>query len=342
VVSACATTPEVPYTLDVPALSYLYTAPGFEDERARFREILCAVDASHGDQLPDHRPCGEILHRFADEPAGTGRPVALGAPLSNLRIALVSGFGAQCFEGLVQAFSASLAHLESHGYRTTTIEVDGLSSSANNGRQIAEAVAAMDLAAGERVLLIGYSKGAVDIQEGLVAHPELQQRVAAFVTVAGAIYGSPLSEDAPESLLPLLAHLPGSQCEVGDRGALNSLEPDVRRRFALTQHLPAGIRTFCLGTFADRSHISFLLRNSYDELARIDPRNDGQVLFYDQILREGALLGFADADHWAIALPLARDHPTLGSTLAGRNEFPREVVLEAIVRLVEEQLAANR
>jgi hypothetical protein len=82
------------------------------------------------------------------------------------------------------------------------------------------------------------------------------------------------------------------------------------------------------------------LRGSYDELAEIDPRNDSQMLFYDQIIAGSVLLGFVNADHWAVALPISRERPATAATVINRNEFPREILLEAIVRHIEEQLMA--
>jgi hypothetical protein len=66
--------------------------------------------------------------------------------------------------------------------------------------------------------------------------------------------------------------------------------------------------------------------------------NDSQVVFHDALVPGGVLLGYLNADHWAVAMPFNREHPTLASTLVTRNAFPREVLLEAIVRFVEESL----
>jgi hypothetical protein len=104
--------------------------------------------------------------------------------------------------------------------------------------------------------------------------------------------------------------------------------------------LPGTVQYYSLVTFARREQISFGLRGTYDELAKIDPRNDSQMLFYDQIIAGGALLGFVNADHWAVALPISRVRPGLAATVINRNEFPREILLEAIVRHVEERLLA--
>ena len=92
--------------------------------------------------------------------------------------------------------------------------------------------------------------------------------------------------------------------------------------------------------FAPRVLISVALLANYDELANIESRNDGQLLYYDQIIAGGVLLGFVNADHWAVALPISRRRPGLAATVINRNEFPREVLLEAIVRHVEERLLA--
>ena len=89
-----------------------------------------------------------------------------------------------------------------------------------------------------------------------------------------------------------------------------------------------------------REQISFGLRGIYDELAKIDPRNDGQMPFYDQIIAGGALLGFVAADHWVVALPISKEMPAVAATMVNPKEFPREILLEAIIRQVEEQLLA--
>jgi hypothetical protein len=72
----------------------------------------------------------------------------------------------------------------------------------------------------------------------------------------------------------------------------------------------------------------------------VDARNDSQVLFYDQVTPGSTLFAYVNADHWAVAVPIARTHPTTGSMFVDQNDFPREALLEAIMRFVEEELAA--
>ena len=67
---------------------------------------------------------------------------------------------------------------------------------------------------------------------------------------------------------------------------------------------------------------------------------DGQLVFYDQVVTGGVLLGYINADHWAVAVPIARTHETIGSMFVDMNSYPREALLEAILRFVEEKLPA--
>jgi hypothetical protein len=43
------------------------------------------------------------------------------------------------------------------------------------------------------------------------------------------------------------------------------------------------------------------------KLSQVDSRNDSQVIFYDQVIPGSVLLGYLNADHWAIAVPFNRD-----------------------------------
>ena len=80
-----------------------------------------------------------------------------------------------------------------------------------------------------RLVLIGYSKGAPDILEAVVDYPEVRDRVAAVISAAGAVGGSPLANDAEQSEADLLRHFPGATCTAGDGGAINSLKPATRK-----------------------------------------------------------------------------------------------------------------
>ena len=97
---------------------------------------------------------------------------------------------------------------------------------------------------------------------------------------------------------------------------------------------------YSLVTFPRPEVISSVLTGSYDKLARIDARNDGQTIFYDQVMPGSVLVGYLNADHWAVAVPINRTHSVIASMFVTQNAYPREALLEALMRFVEEDLAA--
>jgi hypothetical protein len=309
------------------------------DSRARFREVWCAVREDHGKHLPDDRPCDEALLRVGGEDTPAGRPVVMGAAPGALRIVVVPGFFGECLRRTAAPFSDGLAHLETLGYRTEIAWVSGRSSSGHNARQLREAFMAAPLGPGQRLLVVAHSKGVVDALEALVTYPELVPRVAAIVSVAGAVNGSRLIEGLDHAAAAILKHLPLADCAGGDGGGLESLRPAVRMRFLATARLPTAVQYFSLVGIVDQVQVSWPLRSRWRRLAQIDPRNDGQVLWTDAIIPGSKLLGYVRADHLAIALPFGRTRNWLGAFL-DHNAFPREVMLEAIVRTVEEWLQA--
>jgi pimeloyl-ACP methyl ester carboxylesterase len=337
---ACAAKPLVPYSADTPPLVLVPASQaGVQDKRGRFREIYCTVLETRGSALPDYRPCDDALTRVDTEPPGTGKPVDLKPSRRRLLAALVSGIGYDCFKAWLNPQGTVVAALRESGYDGMLIDVDALSSSANNARQIRDAIMAMPPPEGTpRVVLIGYSKGAPDILEAVVTYPEIRSRVAAVVSAAGAVGGSPLANDAQQYEADLMRHFPGATCTPGDGGAVQSLRPATRKAWLAQHPLPRELHYYTVVTFPQPEHISSILKSSYDKLARIDSRNDSQVIFYDQVIPGSTLLGYVNADHWALAVPIARTHSTIGSLFVTQNAYPREALTEAILRFVEEDL----
>jgi hypothetical protein len=337
-VIGCARPPLLDQDLATPPL-VLAVAPQAQivDGRGRFREIFCALTEDHGAALPDYRPCDQALHRLLDEPPASGREVNLGRSDGGLRLVIVPGLAAQCVGEQAIPLRLAWQHVERLGYEVSVINVDGLSSSERNAAQIRDAILRMADEPERPIVLLGYSKGGADVLEA-AADPEVGARVAAVVTLAGAINGSPLADKTPEALLELLAYLPGTDCGPGDGGALKSLRRGHRMSWLATHRLSPAIRYYSLVTFTDYGQVSTLLRSSYEDLSLIDPRNDGQLIFSDQIIPGSTLLGYLNADHWAVAVAIAREHPALGPLVIDHNAFPREILLEAILKYVQEDL----
>jgi dienelactone hydrolase len=336
----CASQPLMPYSADTPPLVVLPAAQaGVQDKRARFREIYCAVLEARKGELPDYRPCDEALTRVGVEPAGTGRPVTLEPSRRGLVAMLVPGFGWDCFETWLQPPGTTAAHLRRQGYDLSLISVEGLSSTSRNAKLIRDALKSMSVEPGApRIVLMGYSKGSNDTLAALVSYPEVRARVAAYVSIAGTIGGSPLANDAEQDMAELLTHLPGSKCTAGDRGAVESLRPDVCQAWLAANPLPKELRYYSVVTFPQPDRISAILKPPYDKLSRVDARNDSQAIFYDQVVPGSTLVAYLNADHWAVAVPIARTHDTIGSLFVTQNAYPREALAEAILRFVEDDL----
>jgi len=340
----CAVSPLMPYSVDTQPLILLPAAQaGVQDGRGRFREIFCAVLEARKAELPDYRPCDEALTRVGEEPAASGRRVSLSPSPSKLVAAFVPGFGWDCIETWLEAPGTAGRHLRAQGYDFLQLHVEGLSSSTRNAQLIRDAIMSRPAEPGPpRLVLIGYSKGAPDILEAMAAYPELRSRVAAVVSAAGSVGGSPLANDAEQYQADLLRHFPGAKCTSGDGGAVASLRPGVRQAWSAAHPLPQEVRYYSLATFPQPERMSSLLKISYDKLARVDARNDSQVIFYNQIIPGSALLGFINADHWALAVPIARKNSTFATAFVDQNAYPREALAEAILRFVEEDLQAAR
>ncbi len=119
-----------------------------------------------------------------------------------------------------------------------------------------------------------------------------------------------------------------------------SLRPATRQEWLARNPLPPGLRYYSLVTFPRPELISAILTSSYKKLARIDARNDSQMIFYNQVVPDSVLMGYLNADHWAVAVPINRAHAMVASMFVTQNAYPREALLEALLRFVEEDLAA--
>lgn len=340
----CAGKPLNPWTADSPPLALVPVADaGIDDRRGRFREIFCDVLESRGEEWPDYRPCDEALTRVADEPPGTGQPVDLGQSHQKLLALIVPGVGWECIEGWLKIDESVQNLMSAFGFEAQLMKVDGLSSSANNARQIRDGIIALpEKYADYEIALIGYSKGTPDILQALVEYPEITQRVVAVLSAAGAVGGSPLANAADQKDLNLMTRFPGSTCSKGDGGALESLRPTTRRAWLAHHPLPPDIAYYSLVTYPEPDRISSILKLTYKKLALVDGRNDGQVIYHDQVIPGGTLLGFVNADHWALAVPIGRSHRFIGATFVDQNDFPREALIEAILRFVEEDMQERK
>lgn len=307
------------------------------DGRGRFREIFCAIAARDGAAPQGDAGCETLLWHLADEPAPGRQPRPLPPIDPGLRFFLVTGALTDCFGADALPYRAAVRQLAGQGITVGTIRVSGRSSASHNARQIAGVLAAASLEQHQRTVLMGYSKGAVDVLHFLDEFPDAARQVAAVVSLAGPVYGSPLAESSAWAYDHLLAQAFGGRCDPGDGGLVDSMLPEVRRSWLDGRALPGHVAYFSVGAFTTREHLARGLRASWRLLAGSDQRNDGQVLAADALIPGSMLLGFANSDHWGLALAIENELPYLGARTAG-NPLPQGALLEAILRQVSEAL----
>lgn len=124
-------------------------------------------------------------------------------------------------------------------------------------------------------------------------------------------------------------------CRPGDRDVVNSLTRSYCMTWLASHHLPKHVKYFSLCGFARREDIHPMMLLTYDLLSTVEPRNDGYVAFSDQVIPGSTLLGYANLDHWDIALPV-RERLNFGGI--NSRAVAREVLFEAIVLTVAESL----
>jgi pimeloyl-ACP methyl ester carboxylesterase len=292
------------------------------------------VARTHGiQQALSEDTCDALLWRLADE-AASEQPTAAPPLDTRLQVFIVGGAFSDCFGAASIAYRDGVAALAAAGVNTSEIPISGRSSAAYNARSIADALTSTP---DGPIVLLGYSKGTVDILEFLANYPELAGRVAAVISVAGPVYGSQLAERGDWAYDTFLQHAFSGRCDPGDGGVLDSLLPEGRQQWLAAHPLPEHIRYYSLLAFATGEHMARALGPSWKILAATDPRNDGQITIAEGVLPGSTLLGYANTDHWGVAINIEEEL----SFLAGRADetpYPRGALFEALVRYVSDDL----
>jgi len=107
-----------------------------------------------------------------------------------------------------------------------------------------------------------------------------------------------------------------------------------RHRSAIT------VPIFSLVAVPRADRVSPMLKQTYAKLAAIDPRNDGQLLWYDALATRGYLLGYVNVDHLAVAIPASQQIPALSFLF--KDNVPRLALVRAAIEVAAETLDTIR
>lgn len=330
--SACQSGPVELYShASPPVVLATLDDAGVRDLRASYRAAVCR-------RLPASGPaCEDVLQRLPGEGPSGPPPATEGLP-GRYRIVFVPGFFSECFDRLARPFSDARRALEAEGFVVDYVRVSGRATTAANASQLAEHFAT--LADDPRpVIVVAHSKGLLDTLEFGVRHPGAAARIAAIVSVAGAVNGSPLADHLQAVYRDWLAAFPLPDCARGSGEEIYDLRRDVRLEWWRRNRQAVAVPMFAVVAAPRSDRISLATRLTYSQLARFDPLNDGQLIWYDQIIPGGFLLGYANADHWAIAIPVSKETPALSFMF--RDEFPRAELVQGAIEVVAATLSAG-
>ncbi len=306
----------------------LYELYDLRDLRGHFRAALCARQSEF---VP---PCDTVLVRHGDEPPAA--PPQRGATPAHLRIGIVPGLFAECGSAATRPLSDAAQALRDDGFVVHELLVAGRGRVVDNGRQLAEQLAG--LADDERpLLLFAYSKGLPDLLEALRQQPAVQKKIAAVVGWAGAAQGARLAEHMEGVYRAVVAGFPLPNCAAGNGDELTDLTPAVRAAWWTQHGKEIGVPLYSIVSSPDAAHVSPGLTISYNWLSGFDPRNDGKLLWHEQIMAPGSLLAFVNADHWGAAIPLTASYPVLRLWVV--DDLPRAAVMRAAIEVVADDLS---
>jgi hypothetical protein len=336
--AACAPTPR-PGVLEEspPALLVNASDAGVRDLRGHYRAAVCR-------RLVKATPsCETVLRRLPGETVettgGAASSVTLGALAQRYRIAFVPGFFSECFEGYARPFADVERALRAAGFRVDYFRVAGRGSVARNGARLAAQF--RDAEGDPRPFVVfAYSKGLLDVLDLLVRDPQAARRVAAIVSVAGASNGSPLADNLLTAYRRWGASFPLPGCEPGQGDEIHDLRRDVRLEWWRTNGAAVTVPIFALVAAPRAEQVSPGTLATYNALARVSAANDGKLLWIDQIAPRSHLLGYANADHWAIAIPVVEQLPQFAFLF--RDGVPRSALMEAAVEVVAATLESQR
>lgn len=318
-------------------------ALGIGDGRARFREIFNAVNEARGGSLPDAMPTNRVLRDLGGEAPATGRAVDLGGFPGTLWVIGVGGYLSTCIEWTAPTFGDGLKHLSNLGANVTSSRVTGRSGTVYNAKILRDSVDQLPISEGDRVVIVAHSKGVIDSLQMFADFPDTAKKVSALIGVTGAVRGSEISQELPGILKGFLVNVPLPTCSTGDKLALHDLQPEVRIKFLAENRVPDHIKTFTLAAWPERDLMSLGYRPMRTILDVFDIANDGQVTVPDMAIPGSSLLAVLNCDHGAPALPFNRDTRLIAKAMTGllrtHNAFPREVLMEASLRFVMEEIS---
>ena len=299
----------------------------------KFANLFCSVREKENPDTGDWPACEQFL-QTAPQTRVDLTPLA-----TKYRVLIVPGFFSACASSIAPAFGDGLEHMRNQHKMTVEVWVPPNDSSEANGTAIARYLRDHMVTDQRKYVVLGYSKGAPDVQTALALHPEAKDAVAAFVSVAGAVGGSLIADLLPAQANGWIQRFKLGKCEGDVATAFTSLKKSVRQQF-LAAHPNPVVPSYSLPAVSDRAHTSKALLEAWQLMSFLSQRQDSQLAYEDAILPGSTVLGAARADHLAVAMPFEKASDSSIRSFADQGHYPRAALLEAMLRFVIGDLEA--
>ena len=301
----------------------------------KFANLFCSVREKENPDTGDWAACDQFL-----ETAPQTR-VDLEPMATKYRVLIVPGFFSACASSIAPAFGDGLDHMRTQHGLTVEVWVPPNDSSEANGAAIAKYLRDHMVTDQRKYIVLGYSKGAPDVQTALALYPEAKDSVAAFIAVAGAVGGSLIADLLPAQADGWIQRFNVGKCEGDVATAFKSLKKSVRQEF-LAAHPNPVVPSYSLPASSDRAHTSKALLQAWQLMSFLSQRQDSQLAYEDAIVPGSTILGTARADHLAVALPFEKASDASIRSFADQGHYPRAALLEALLRFVVSDLEGTK
>jgi hypothetical protein len=313
----------------------VYLQPDTEDASTPFADLFCSVLKQRNPDTGDWGACSQFL----ETPGKEDLPLP---PLpTKYRVLIVPGIFSSCASN-APAFDQGQKYLrEKYGMSVDLLGVPN-DSCEENAKMIAGYLRDQRKSDPRKFIVLGYSKGAPDLQVALATEDGAAAAVAGFITVAGASGGSPIADTMPAQINGWVARFQNmGKCQGDLATGFKSLKRDVRQAFLASYPEPV-VPTYSLVAVSGKDTTSKMLLEAQALLTAFDPANDAQLTKWDAIVPGAKYLGAARADHLAVALPFDKLGGAELQKFMDHARYPRAALLEALVRYVVSDLDAAK
>lgn len=294
-----------------------------------FADLFCSVLKQKNPDTGDWSACSQYLD------ANGRTDVNLPEPGNKYRLLIVPGIMSSCVSDTPAFQEGQKALKERYNIATDLVQVPN-DPSEQNAKMIGDFIRGQSADA-RKFIVIGYSKGAPDVMTALAQESGVPERVAAFVSVAGAVAGSPIADVLPDAADKWIRQYNMKGCQGDLAAGFKSLRRENRAIF-LAAHPRMPVPSYSIVTKSDKTNTSKALLQTWQLLAAYGLVQDGQLLRDDATVPSSKFLGVALADHFAVALPFDKSSDSAVRSGMDKTRYPRAALLEAIYRFVASDL----